>query len=75
VNPRHWAISGNSRVKIPHMSLPCAVQLLLSMANQCLVVRSQAIQPRKKYDNYLVMPISTKQASMSGQHSLTFAGS
>jgi hypothetical protein len=56
------------------MSLPCAVRLLLSMVNQCLVVRSQTIQSRKRYDYYLVILTSTKQASMSGQHSLTFAG-
>jgi hypothetical protein len=41
------AISGNSRIKIPPMSLPCSVRLLLSMAIQCLVVRSQAIQSCK----------------------------
>jgi hypothetical protein len=44
------------------------------MVNQCLVVRSQANQPHKRYDNYLVILTSIKQASMSGQRSLTFAG-
>jgi hypothetical protein len=75
VDPRHWAISGNSRIKIPPMSLPCAARLLLLMANQCLVVRSQAIQLCKRYDDYLVMRSITKETSMSGRRSLTFAGS